>query len=427
MPRTAHDPFARRFAYDRRLAFPRRNRNFVNDPTPAASFDVDGFALEEWAQFSASIPSAEGRRLSPRERAFHDWQERLQARATKKFPQAERMLFAETLLQQASSLAIGRYKAKRFAGVGSVADLCCGLGGDLIALAEIGEAIGVDRHPVATLLARRNLAALGLAANVLESDVESFDLGTVAAWHVDPDRRTATSAEKTSRTVHLESFSPDVDWLRETLRRRPDGCVKLAPATPAPDDLAELATREWIGAEGETKQQLLWCGRFREAEGTCVATLLDAAGEPVARFASNDDEEDACEVADSVGAFAYEPHSALLTSGLAERWAASHGLARVAFGVEYFVGPTPIVSPWSPVFQIEEELSFDRRKLKAWLRARNVGTLEIKVRRARVAPEELRKELKVPGDESRTLLIYAEPSGRHRVLAAKRVSADETD
>jgi SAM-dependent methyltransferase len=392
----------------------------VNDPTSPARFDVDGFSLEEWREFSERTFSGEGRRLSPRERAFHDWQERLRGRASKKFPHAEKMFFAETLLQQASSLAIGRYKAHRFAGVGPVVDLCCGLGGDLIALAEIGEAIGVDRHPVAALLARHNLAALGLSANVIESDVEAFDLESVGAWHVDPDRRTATSPERTSRTVHLESFSPDVDWLREALRRRPDACVKLAPATPVPDDLAALATREWIGAEGETKQQLLWTGRFREEGASRVATLLDDAGERVARFSSTDGDEETCELADGPGAFAYEPHSALLTAGLAERWAASHGLARVAFGVEYFVGPAPIVSPWSALFQIEEELPFDRRKLKAWLRERRVGTLEIKVRRARAAPEELRRELKVPGDESRTLLIYAEPSGRHRVLITQR-------
>lgn len=394
----------------------------MNDLTSAGSFDVDGFSLEEWREFSERRFAGAGRRISSRERAFHDRQERLRGRASKKFPQAETMLFAETLLQQASSLAIGRYKARRLEGIAPVADLCCGLGGDLIALAEVGEAVGVDRHPVAALLARHNLAALGLSANVIEGDVEAFDLNSVAAWHVDPDRRTASSPERTSRTVHLESFSPDVDWLREALRRRPDACVKLAPATPVPDDLAALATREWIGAEGETKQQLLWTGRFVEEGAPRVATLLDDAGEPVARFASTDGDDESCELADGPGAFAYEPHSALLSAGLAERWAASHGLARIAFGVEYFVGPAPIVSRWSPLLQIEEELPFDRRKLKAWLRERNVGRLEIKVRRARVVPEELRRELKVPGEESRTLLIYADPSGKHRVLIAQRIA-----
>lgn len=401
----------------------------MNDPTPAGALDVDGFSLDEWTRFSQGTPSGERRKLAPREQAFRDWQERLRGRATKKFPLVEKMpgddalmLFAETLLQQASSLAIGRYKAQRFAGVGPIADLCCGLGGDLIALAEVGEAVGVDRHPVAAMLARHNLAAYGLSAKVVESDVEAFDLESVAAWHVDPDRRTATSPERSSRTVHLESFSPDVAWLRDALQRRPDACVKLAPATPVPDDLASLAAREWIGAEGETKQQLLWAGRFREEGADRVATLLDDAGQPIARFASTDGDEETCELAEAPGAFAYEPHSALLTAGLAERWAASHGLERVAFGVEYFVGAASIDSPWSSCFAIEEELPFDRRKLKAWLRERSVGTLEIKVRRARVVPEELRRELKVPGDETRTLLIYAEPSGKHRVLIAKRVA-----
>ena len=35
-------------------------------------------------------------------------------------------------------------------------DLCCGIGGDLLALAEHGETIGVERDPVTAYLAEAN-------------------------------------------------------------------------------------------------------------------------------------------------------------------------------------------------------------------------------------------------------------------------------
>lgn len=396
----------------------------MNDRAPKSiQDDVDGFSPAEWERYAREVSDDDARRLSSRAKAFRSHQERLRRRATAKFPLAGKMLFAETLLQQASSLAIGRYKAKRFAGVGRVADLCCGLGGDLIALAEVAEAVGVDRSPVAALLARWNLAACGLSAEVIEGSVEAFDLSTVDVWHVDPDRRNDSAKNRASRTVHLESFSPDVDWLRAALRSRPEACVKLAPATPLEEDLAALGTREWIGAEGETKQQLLWTGRFREENVDRAATLVDDEGRSVARFDSTSGDEEECGIAEGAEAFVCEPHSALLSAKLAEPWAASQGLSRIAVGVEYFVGPSPIDSPWCACFAVEDELPFDRRKLKAYLRERNVGTLEIKVRRAKVVPEELRKELKVAGDASRTLLIYAEPSGRHGVLVARRLAS----
>ena len=54
---------------------------------------------------------------------------RLQARA--KFGRAGQMFFTRPGLEQASSEAVARYRAHRYAHAGQVADLCCGIGGDL--------------------------------------------------------------------------------------------------------------------------------------------------------------------------------------------------------------------------------------------------------------------------------------------------------
>jgi hypothetical protein len=56
-------------------------------------------------------------------------------------------------------------------------------------------------------------------------------------------------------------------------------------------------------------------------------------------------------------------------------------------------------------FAVEEVLPMDRKKIKHYLRSTNVGVLEIKVRDAPIVPEVLRKELKLSGKESRTLLV----------------------
>src|ERR1700685_2605674 len=58
---------------------------------------------------------------------------RLAARA--KFSRAMQMLFTRAGLEQASSEAAARHRAARYAGMARIADLCCGIGGDLCALA----------------------------------------------------------------------------------------------------------------------------------------------------------------------------------------------------------------------------------------------------------------------------------------------------
>ena len=69
----------------------------------------------------------------------------LRRRAAEKFTHADRMLFTARGLEQATDEVVADYKASRFPAGQRVADLCCGIGGDLIALAGIddGAAVGL--------------------------------------------------------------------------------------------------------------------------------------------------------------------------------------------------------------------------------------------------------------------------------------------
>lgn len=99
----------------------------------------------------------------------------LRRRARTKFgADADRMFFTRDGLEQATTAGVAAYRAGRIAAVlgaggGSpdqaaaarVADLCCGIGGDLLALARAGLAVtGFDRDPLTAEIARANLATL---------------------------------------------------------------------------------------------------------------------------------------------------------------------------------------------------------------------------------------------------------------------------
>ena len=72
---------------------------------------------------------------------------------------------------------------------GTLADLCCGIGGDAIALARAGiRVLAVDRDPLACAAARANAEALGLAEliEVRCADVTEVDTAGYDAVFVDP-------------------------------------------------------------------------------------------------------------------------------------------------------------------------------------------------------------------------------------------------
>jgi hypothetical protein len=71
-------------------------------------------------------------------------------------------------------------------------------------------------------------------------------------------------------------------------------------------------------------------------------------------------------------------------------------------------------------YRVLDELAFDRKRLKAYLRERNVGVLEIKKRGSDVSPEALRKEMALKGENAATLIV-TRVGDAHRVLVVEPI------
>jgi len=85
----------------------------------------------------------------------------LRQRAARKFSRAAAMMFTRDGLEQATAEPIAAHRAARFAaaGVTTVADLGCGIGGDALALAGAGAAVlAIDRDRLRLLMAAANAA-----------------------------------------------------------------------------------------------------------------------------------------------------------------------------------------------------------------------------------------------------------------------------
>ncbi|MBN2024002.1 MAG: hypothetical protein JW809_14555 [Pirellulales bacterium] len=336
---------------------------------------------------------------------------------------AARMLFTRRGLEQATDRWVAGWKAQRFPVGGRVLDLCCGVGGDLIALANRGAAAGFDRDPVAAFLAAANAAALGAAsARAVIADVTRLRLANDALWHIDPDRRAGRR-----RSVRPLWHEPDETAVSRLLASAPHGAVKLAPAADVARAWAGQAQREWIARDRQCRQQVVWFGRFAGEPGThratairapragrdeAVRTLIGKPGFPSSRV-------------DAPDRWVFEPDPAVSAAGLVGALAAQHALAALDPQGLYLTGPRPVRDLALACFEVEEVLPFDRRRLRRLLAARGIGRLEIKTRGLALDPQRLARQLQPKGDAFGVVLLIRGPGGVLAVLA--RRIADPAD
>jgi hypothetical protein len=345
----------------------------------------------------------------------------LRRRAAEKFSQAGRMFFTRRALEQATSEVVARWKAERFTAAGGCddvrtpwADLCCGIGGDLLSLAARRATIGVERDEVVALLAEANLAALGAASSeVRRQDVREFLVKDCLAWHLDSDRRTMQG-----RVAQPEFAEPGLDAIERLLAGNPHGAIKLAPAANVPDSWAAQSEREWISEEGECKQQTAWFGRLARRPGQRSATLLRRQAPPRMMVGSPDVR---LAIAGRVRRFVYEPDAAVIAAGLVGAIAEEHRCEAIAPNIAYLTADQPLHDPALAGFEVLETLPLDRKRLKATLRERGVGRLEIKKRGVEVNLDQLRRELQTPGENAATLLL-APLAGRATAILARRLA-----
>ncbi len=123
---------------------------------------------EPWLAIAMEAPAAIPTRLvaSFRRQLTHErtslvlQQAQYRKRARPRFRQAPLLFFTDKGLQQATDDRIASYKAAQLRELqlaGDGADLCCGIGGDLMSMAEHNRVVGFDLDPIAVLLAEANL------------------------------------------------------------------------------------------------------------------------------------------------------------------------------------------------------------------------------------------------------------------------------
>ena len=343
---------------------------------------------------------------------------KLRRRAKAKFGEfAERMFFTEEGLEQASRLKVAAIHAGRFRDqkLTNVADLGCGIGAETLAFASLDMNVtAYELDEVTAAIATYNLAGFD-NVKVEQADVTNISLDDFDGLFLDPARRdlkdSTTNINK--RKYDINDFSPSFDFVLEAARLKPT-IVKLGPGLDH-KDIPEDAEAVWVSDDGDLVELTLYFGVLKRQDIKRAALLLSPKG--TFEITSSQSERVDAPLGE-LGKYLYEPDPAVIRSHLVGDLALELGLNIFSNEIAYLSGDKEIISPWLKGYEVLENLVFDRKKLKAYLREKKIGVLEIKKRGADITPEQLRRELDPKGPESATLIV-TRVEGAHRVLIVR--------
>ena len=349
-------------------------------------------------------------------------------KANSKFPiEAQHLWAVPEALEQASSAQVARYKARKVAELAHpklVLDLCCGIGGDMLALADIAPVIALDISAVRAWMAQTNAREFPRKHSilVLQADVANlpiqFTPGCFA--HIDPARRNAGKRGHDFASVH-----PGPAVIAKLLAKAASGVVKLSPAVNF--STLPVGHLELISEHGTVVQALLWTGVIGTelGENRRTATVIDR--------------ETTWSICDSPGAAAtpemlaqrpeawlYEVDGAVTRSGLTATLARKLNLKWLSTDGCYLTGPTPIVHAALTPFAVSDDFAYTESELFRRLKTKDkpvpstAPTVEVKTRGGLgLNTDLLQKKLAQHGGQGYCIFIYRGASGKACIIARR--------
>ncbi len=329
-------------------------------------------------------------------------QHELRLAARPKFTRAMDMYFTRPGLEQASGELIAGYRAARYAGAERVADLCCGIGGDLLALAPTHHVRAVDADPLHLRMAQANVQATQAGGDVclVQQDVRDVDLDGLDAVFIDPARRTG------SRRLRPGDSEPPLDWcfsLAGPVRRV---AIKAAPGLPR-DAVPPGWETEFIALRRDLKEAVAWSpalataprratilsgGDPRTAHTRTAHTLTMQPGTPPAPVAAP-------------GEYLLDPNPAVTRAGLVAELAQATGGWQIDPQIAFLATDAPVRTPFARTLRVIDSAPWQQKELPARLRRLDIGAVDIRRRGLAGDVDALRRQLKLSGTRRATLAM----------------------
>jgi THUMP domain-like/RNA cap guanine-N2 methyltransferase len=324
-------------------------------------------------------------------------QQALRTAARAKFSRADAMLFTRDGLEQASSEITAAHSAARYPAGALVADLCCGIGGNLTALGRGRPVMAVDLDLVSLEFARHNArvyeAAEGLAA--VCADARGVALAGVGAVFIDPARRAG------GRRLAAGRSEPPLRWCLDLAGQVPAVGIKAAPGLPR-----ELVPAGWeaefVAVGRDLKEALLWSAALATARRRATIlpagdTLTEAPGGEVPVAAP--------------GAFLLDPSPAVTRAGLVEELARELGAWKIDRQIAFLSDDREHRTPFARTLRVLESAPWHERHFARRLADLGIGAADIRRRGLAGDVPQIHRRLGLRGP-GRATVVLTRASGR---------------
>ena len=333
---------------------------------------------------------------------------RLAARA--KFSRAADMLFTRAGYEQSSSEAVARYRAGRFGDARLMADLCCGIGGDLVALAAGRDVLAADRDVVHARLAVHNAGVYGVAGDVtaVVGDVRELRLGGFDAVFIDPARRAG------ARRFAAGDSEPALAWCFALADVVTGVCVKAAPGLPA-ELIPDGWEAEFVADGRDLKEAVLWSGTLA-GTGRRATVLATAPGDPgLAGVQTMTVVPGEPVPVGAPGEYLLDPNPAVTRAGLVEDLARALGgvadgtagpvVAKIDPRIAFLTTERPVRTPFARTLRVLDSAPWNEKRFAVRLRELDIGAVDIRRRGLAGDVDAIRRRLRLTGTRRATVVI----------------------
>ncbi len=311
-----------------------------------------------------------------------------------KFSRADQMLFTRDGLEQASSELTGSHAAARLPAGGLVADLCCGIGGNVITLGAGRRLLAVDRDPVTLAFARHNAGVYGVADRlaVVCADVREITLAGLDAVFVDPARRAG------GRRLAAGRSEPALGWCLALAGQVPAVGIKTAPGLPR-----ELVPPGWeaefVAVGRDLKEALLWSPALATARTR--ATVLPSGDTLTASLAGPGADVPVAEP----GAFLLDPSPAVTRAGLVQELARLLGVWQIDREIAFLSSDQELRTPFARTLRVLESAPWHERHFARKLADLGIGAVDIRRRGLAGDVQQIHRRLGLHGPGRATVVI----------------------
>ncbi|MGH3492523.1 MAG: THUMP-like domain-containing protein [Sciscionella sp.] len=319
-------------------------------------------------------------------------QQELRTRASAKFTRAAEMFFTRAGWEQASPEVVSRHRSHRYRNSATIADLCCGIGGDLVALAADADVLAVDRDPVHVWMARQNARVYGVDGNVetREADVREVDLSGFDAVFIDPARRSASGRKR------VGASEPPLDWCLDLHRSVDRVAIKAAPGLPH-DVVPAGWEMEFVAMDRDLKEAVLYAPGL--ATAATRATVLPAGDTLVAGHGG-----DRVEVVDP-SEYLLDPNPVVTRAGLVEDLARELGAHKIDEAIAFLTSDVEVHSPFARTLRVLDSAPWNQKQLPERLRRLDIGAVDIRRRGLAGDVDAVHRKLKLSGSRRATLVM----------------------